>query len=120
MDFGTILQQFGFPVALAAALIYWWRKDYSDLVKRVRQIEESRAVELKAYANSYKDLAERVTEALEQHNRLTRHFLDALGYHHGETPSGSHPKKFGVVVPPGGAGNRQHRTPLPFPGEKAQ
>ena len=119
MDVLALLQQFGFPVALAAALIYWWRKDYADLVKRVRQIEDNRATELRAYANSYKDLAERVTEALEQHNRLTRHFLDALGYHHGETPSGTHPNQPNRVVPPGGAGCRQYRTPAPFPAKES-
>lgn len=111
MDFAALLQTFGFPVALAAALVYWWRKDYASLVKRVREIEEARATELKAYANSYKVLAEQVTEALEQNNRVTRQLLHALGEKTWERPTDRHttPTPHAVV-----------RTPLPFVPERRQ
>jgi len=104
-DLLNLLQTFGFPVALAAALVYWWRRDYSDLVKRVRQVEESRAAELRSYANSYKVLAEQVTEALEQNNRVTRQLLHALGEKTWERPTDRHttPRPHAAI-----------RTPLPF------
>ena len=107
MDIPALLQTFGFPVALAIALIYWWRRDYSDLVKRMRHVEEGRAADLKAYANSYQTLAERITEALEQHNLLMRQHLRT----HGETPWGdtNTPKPHPVVKP------EKYRTPVPFP-----
>jgi len=110
MDLAALLQTFGFPVALAIALVYWWRRDYADLVKRVRQVEEARAMELKAYANSYKVLAERVVEALEQHNMLFRQHMRSRG----EKPWGGEtdrhtPRPHPVVRP------EKFRTPLPFP-----
>ena len=112
MDLAALLQTFGFPVALAVALVYWWRRDYADLVKRVRQVEEARATELKAYANSYAKLAERVTEALEQHNLLVRQWLRI----HGETPwneTDRHTPQPHPVVKP-----EKFRTPIPFPLER--
>jgi hypothetical protein len=109
MDFVSILQTFGFPVALAAALVYWWRKDYAALVQRVREVEEARATELRAYANSYKVLAEQVTEALEQNNRVTRQLLAKLGEKTWERPTDRHTPEPHTA---------QHRTPMPFPLEK--
>lgn len=114
MDLISLLQTFGFPVALAVALVYWWRKDYADLVKRVRQVEESRANELKAYANSYKVLAEQVTEALEQNNRVTRQLLAHLGQKTWERPTDRHTPEPHPVVRP-----ERFRTPLPFDNPKS-
>jgi hypothetical protein len=113
MDVAALLQTFGFPVALAVALVYWWRRDYADLVKRVRQVEEARAMELKAYANSYKVLAEQVTEALEQNNRVTRQLLARLGEKTWERPTDRHTPTPHEVVKP-----EKFRTPAPFPLEK--
>jgi hypothetical protein len=109
-DIISLLQTFGFPVALAVALVYWWRRDYSELVRRVRQVEEARATELKAYANSYKILAEQVTEALEQNNRVTRQLLAALGQRTWEKPTDRHTPRPHAAI----------RTPLPFPHEEAR
>jgi hypothetical protein len=106
MDLAALLQTFGFPVALAVALVYWWRKDYADLVKRVRQVEESRASELRAYANSYKVLAEQVTGALEQNNRVTRQLISMMGERTWERTTDRHDT-------PTPRPDR-HRTPLPF------
>lgn len=108
----NILQTFGFPVALAIALVYWWRKDYADLVKRVRQVEEARATELKAYANSYKTLSEKVTEALKEGNLLHRQLLRKLG----ATPWDETDR---ITPPPHNGDHReQFRPPVPFPTEK--
>lgn len=112
MDLAALLQTFGFPVALAIALVYWWRKDYADLVKRVRQVEEARAMELKAYANSYKVLAERVTEALERFNMLWRQEMRARGQEPWNETDRHTPQPHPVVKP------EKFSTPMPFPLEK--
>lgn len=106
-SFGTIIQQFGFPISIAVALIYWWRKDYADLVKRVRAMEDDRRKDQKEYANSYAVLAERVTEALEEHNRISRVILRKLGGSYDEPPSTHHH-------------HQAIKTPLPFPVEGGQ
>lgn len=114
MDITALLQTFGFPVALAIALIYWWRRDYADLVKRVRQVEEARAAELKAYANSYKKLAEQVVEALEQHNMLVRQQMRENGQRPWNETDRHTPQPHPAVRP------EKFRTPLPFPQEGAK
>ena len=111
MDLAALLQTFGFPVALAFALVYWWRRDYSDLVKRVRQVEEARAGELKAYANSYSELATRVTEALEQHNLIMRQWMRLHGEHPWSDTDRAVNTHHPVVKP------EKFRTPAPFPQE---
>jgi hypothetical protein len=78
MDLAQLIQQFGFPVALAAALVYWWRRDYNDIVKRLRHVEDGRVEDQKTYANSFAALAERATDAMEEHNRLTRMLLRSI------------------------------------------
>lgn len=114
-EFITLLQQFGFPVALAVFLVYYWRRDYDSLVKRLRQVEEKRTDEMREYANSYQNLAERVTEALEQHTRVMRRIEAKLDCVPTRPEDRETPMPHKAVVPPGeGSSFKRFRTPLPF------
>lgn len=96
MDYVTILKEFGFPIALCAALLWaitrqnqMLVKAYTDRIKvleglvhslgeKVAELEADRIRRSDEYGHTIKDLALRWSTTLRDHNELTRAILEHL------------------------------------------
>ena len=64
--------------AVCILLLWWQHQERKDMAKRIRQLEESRAEELKQSAQAAKVTAEALTEALMNNTRVMREICDVL------------------------------------------